>query len=717
MLIGLNIFTHSEVGHAATDFEDTPTHANTFRVRPQYRISLRLGSIEDLFPTAPNTEEGRMARLQVLGLFYFPLRHRKRVDAIRRCWPWVKEHVFAIGSDAQADALIQHALRERVIAAAKSPFAKVGKGKLPPGLPAQGNFCKIRVPGGYSYMNSPGVGRNLLDDPAYPFSFGEELQLVEQKYYDDNPVLGRIPLIAKVEKAKGEGEWEPVRDATVYFQLRRPDPLPNPANVIPPHDQINRPDPPAAIKARLAQELGHGVAGQGDAHAKNCHKDRGGKRGLGNPAQGTDVADVIFGVQDIAGFHRAHAGRALERKQFFPKAEKVTPQGNSHRHAVRARTNSEGEAGVIFMPSRMGGDRYKLRAYIGPPTLVGDGEDMGAVRVDTGTMVVWRNVRISRILRKEAPHTVWPDLVAACLNDTQVPLTLVDGPSLLRDVYVMDRNKWVGLSKFDMKKLALRFAHAFCELEPDKGAEGPVPIPENEYLLAYQTAIDDAKQGNAASARKYSIDDLFVPANKPEVARPESLAHLLLNMPDYYDHRLQQQQVGPLVPADPRRLTRVAPNNRVLQADLDQLDDLMNYWALGGFLRTFSKNGSLPGLTIVEGPVNSNWSMARFLGRHSGIALPYRGALVWFGDQAYSSPSPAGTPYGYVENHAHELGHCLYREHAPGHNPGRQDAGGAEPREHDLNNVCVMSYKYSDGFFCAHCLLALSGWNIGGIAP
>src|SRR5205823_2524848 len=77
--------------------------------------------------------------------------------------------------------------------------------------------------------------------------------------------------------------------------------------------------------------------------------------------------------------------------------------GGKHLHAVKAKTNDAGEAGVIFTPSRCGGDRYRIRAYLGPDTFKGPGSDgtgMSAVSVETGTLVLWRNMRISRYVQQ-----------------------------------------------------------------------------------------------------------------------------------------------------------------------------------------------------------------------------------------------------------------------------------------------------------------------------
>src|SRR6266545_4719106 len=68
------------IGHVAPDFRDRK-HFNSLVVRPQYRLSLRLGELEELFPHKADTPEGRMERMQVVGLFYYPLGHARAREA------------------------------------------------------------------------------------------------------------------------------------------------------------------------------------------------------------------------------------------------------------------------------------------------------------------------------------------------------------------------------------------------------------------------------------------------------------------------------------------------------------------------------------------------------------------------------------------------------------------------------------------------------------
>jgi hypothetical protein len=59
-----------------------------------------------------------------------------------------------------------------------------------------------------------------------------------------------------------------------------------------------------------------------------------------------------------------------------------------------------------------------------------------------------------------------------------------------------------------------------------------------------------------------------------------------------------------------------------------------------------------------------------------------------------------------LSNVYHEVGHCLYFEHAPG-----GGAGGVRADRHDTSDVCVLSYADCVGDYCGHCLGALMGFD------
>jgi len=144
-----------DIGHVAPSFPDEELW-NTLVLRAEYRMSLRIGDVDALFPDEPNSEKGRMARLQVLGLFYWPLDHTKAtqafrgiaakpavvatktpaLDAVMGAWEYFWRMILKNPDDSQADAKIKEMLEERILESLPPPPAD-------PKNPALDNFQKV----------------------------------------------------------------------------------------------------------------------------------------------------------------------------------------------------------------------------------------------------------------------------------------------------------------------------------------------------------------------------------------------------------------------------------------------------------------------------------------------------------------------------------------------------------------------------------------------
>lgn len=714
----------TDIGQVAPDFDDRKLF-NTFVIRPQYRISLRLGAIEDLFPNAPDTDLGRMERMQVLGLFYFPLNHSAAPAAFPVAWDHFKTKILNNANDSQADGSINSQLQNRV----------VDGGALPPPAaegadPAENNFAKLRFPGGYTFVNSDPAAAgaiNLNFDAGYPLDFGSNLATIEGLYYNDNPVLGSIPLVAKVEKrADDQGQWKPAEGVHVYFQLLTPYDLPafDPNRGC--NQQLNRPPlrestvgPPAVANGVGPKKLNDSEESRippdpNDPQSGNCPSDRGGKRG-------SVVAGHTFEVTSRKGFNEAQDNRDLPHKP-YPVAKAVAAEGASHAHAVKTLTNEDGEAGVIFMPSRAGGDRYRLRAYVGPKTLTSDGTGMGGVRVDTGTLVVWRNIRISRYARQAAGNPEPSQLLAQA---SAAPYNVADANNYLRRAGVVNAaGANLGLPTADFSGtgnasnvfdgVIKQFARACCEVEIDRAAQLPEALSQADWQAARQQALADANAAMPGMGINYDLTNLLCMEAGSPVNVNNAVCNLPMRTPEAYNARLPA--------GSPQRMT-IPAGGGASQADINNVDSLFWNVFVPGFLRALSGNGALPGITVLQGAFGSTWQiLPGLLDGNSGIAIEYRGAFVWMGNNAYPTAIVVPQPgfrltYNFSCNTAHELGHTIYRRHAPGNDPGRGAGGGNSAAVHDplADCICVMSYKTCEGQFCAKCLFAFRGWDISGM--
>jgi len=633
----------------------------------------------------------------------------------------------------------------------------------------KGHFAKIRIPGGYTFVNAlGGNGIDLNKDTTHArynvLDFGKEIFDVEEEFVKDNPALHKIPLVALVEKQDpGSGEWGPApAGVSVYFQLVPPyAELPNFKDAQKVTVQANRPPlrnlsigPNWGVGDKATSGTGTDFGPKGyskqkdpsdpdstlytpaknnlknNPQALNCPKDHGGKNGKGNLNDCTDVADVIFSVQETDGFNKA----PCKTHKPYPKAEKATPVGDKHKHAVKAKTNEDGEAGVIFMPSRCAGDRYRIRAYVGPDTLTGAGSDgtgISAVLVETGTFVVWRNIRISRYVKQKAGNppaelrdaeTVADYRWKFCFHDASAHAADKTLPKFDLGLMTNVTAPKVGELKGPFDRAGPQFARAFCEVDLDPGAEEEMSL--DDWKAAVKQAVDDMKANQASLGLTLDVDKLFYSDKIADgtINQENCLVHLPMRTIIKYNTGL---------PAG-RRITGV-------QNQRGKVQSLTTTYGWAGFLRYVTKNGYLPGLTVLQAGFGCTWQGLPKTGGGTlipgwgGMATEYRGAFDWFGGRPYPNTiwlndgdrgaadvgrtSPTYS-YDYTSTVCHELGHLLYRVHAPGKNAlNRSEGGGKDPKLHDplAKCICVMAYKKCEGQFCAKCLFAFRGWKLANL--
>lgn len=741
-----------KTAHLAPDF-DKRVNFNTVRVKPEYRISLKMGDIENLFVHAPGTVEGRMERLQVLGLFYFPLKHKRAKDRFPESWKWFKEKIAKAADDAAADKAIQSALKSRVISGATPPALDAAPTGLPvdakdPLNPAAENFAKIRIPGCFTVQYGAGSG-SVNEDTAYPGKFHDHKQYPhETKFYDDNKVLGKLPLVAKVEKRLSEDDpWEVAKDVSVHFQLlpAYPDDKPAFDPAVKSSSQFARPPlsalravpfatplpspPPAPPPANypLASTAGGpkkkvdslvATSPTGDAsitganlykaenlhkvdpQGKNAHHSKGGKRGQGSLTDNTDAAGVLFSTTNTDGFNVD--GPRKPPHKLHPLAEKAVAAGHKHVHAVRAKTNEEGEAGVIFMPSRCGGDRYRVRAYIGPPTSASHGGEIGATEVTTGTMIVWRNYRISRIILQPAGPT--PDATLVTEAGT-APYTVANGNAYLQLAGAHDGASHVGLGAVRLDdpdgggsspftSLPLHYAPAYLEVEFDQA--GTENLTDAEWKKARKQGVDDAKAGMATVGLNLDLDLLYF--TDVDFKADETVASMTMRTPESYNA------------AAPAAKQLAFSGGTITNAARNRVKNLTENYAINGFMRALTKDGALPGITLIYAGMGYTWQLVLGLD-YSGRVQDYRGSYLWYGARTYARlwTSGGGFPYDCSSNACHEMGHGMFQAHGVA-----GSAGGPIAARHDPegDSMCVMSYGRSNGQYCGFTLLSFQGWDV-----
>jgi len=685
-----------DIGHVAPSFEN-PKFYNSLVVRPEYRISLELGNINDLFVHKQDSLEGKMERMQVAALFYFPMNHDKAKDAVKFGWKYYKETILQENDDKKAFEKLAERIQNFV----------VDGGELPPpaedpAKPEAKNLKKIRFPGCYTYIDTDNTPFHPNHDGNYKIPMDtKNMWKAEEMCLHDNPILGAIPLIAKVEKLENKsGEWKPVKDATVYFQLADPyefDKFPAFDDSVSPSQQINCPPlrktdmhsdpdgndetkgPHKHVKAAIEKE----AKTDGDPQVDNCHKKYNGKRGL-------DVYKNIFEYKvdfrthkkwtdgDPAeeklrpGFHAEHddADRKKQVKGPFYPEVKEPDEPDKHKYAVCAKTNENGYAGVIFKPSRVGGDRYRLQAYVGPDTIKGpgnDGKGINAVSVETGTLVVWRNYRVSKVV--QMPYA---NMSADMLNQFKTGYIKTAHDYGYRNVinkspstdtlnyfkcylgFSKTDNTDVGYSTVDLAETGdpncayegffKVISYAFGELELDPGADTPVVLDDADWKAAIKAAKDYLKSDNhnrfTADGITFTIniDNLFIPDNK--VTAGTSVALLpLKSLKKYNEDLIETVTVKKIPTISVSKVNTIKPGTKSNPDKPGAIESAFDVWfdnrVLYPFIHKLAEQGFRPGLTMVQMPTISTWHACWTLGDYS-IGVGYRTCIMLGGSDGYA---------------------------------------------------------------------------------
>ena len=407
---------------------------------------------------------------------------------------------------------------------------------------------------------------------------------------------------------------------------------------------------------------------------------------------------------------------------------------------MRAHTNSEGYAGVVFAPARCGGDCYRLRAYVVPESLQFpttpdfSGEDQKGPVVETGTMVVWRNVRLYRHLRHrleaadyapdvqalftwantnltttllgrpgELPTTTdwwnWTINTRTRLDQPPPDLALVEGDSQEQAFPAVPRaNDYVYRPVANLRFIPLwqNLRRAFCELISDTGRSTPEPMSDRLMRDARAAGITAA---NGCHGLPFPIDWntlwLDLGARSPFMF---TMRHI--------------QQYNSIVGA---AQTHIEPN-----ADLLAIVFILKEVSPEAMVEVFSDGGVYPGFTLVQFGHGDTWDHHTLnIGGlcSSGYARGRRTVILHYTRARYETL----VCYGASSNSAHELGHSFMRPHQYPNNGGAPDIPfhqtHPEPytRPQPNDDTCVMSYSTCYGEYCARCVLALRGWKSKGL--
>ncbi|WP_164016228.1 hypothetical protein [Pyxidicoccus trucidator] len=384
----------------------------------------------------------------------------------------------------------------------------------------------------------------------------------------------------------------------------------------------------------------------------NAHRDVGGKRGLPSSA--------VFPKQ--AGY----APRDTPRDGVFP-FRVVTCGKRKWAAYTQAWTSGAfaGRTGVLFQPSRIAGDAWRVTVQLAyerrkDGAVALDVEDAAplpaAVRATTGTFETWREVHLSRIVRKH-PTVAGFALAPVQAQFERAFLRLVDRSGGVTDLDAADYNRRIAVA---VKTLPW------------------------EIQVAIDPSVDQyAAGGHALTFRTHA--EFLVEAMRQKGGDEASLSKFVSSR-----------------------------SNKTLLTKETVYNLQCKDWAKELLVTAFDDTPSRePGIVILQ--FAGLYNLERALG---GVAVNGFSKELPSSTRTRCVVVQCGSPTNYSGNSnsleqtiAHELGHQLFLPHAPF--PVHRLPGGALAARHDQDGRdCLMGYDYStERRLCGLCLLRLRGWD------
>jgi hypothetical protein len=736
-----------------------PLLSNILRpLAPTLRINIRLGDLDLVFdPVA--TILGKKQRLQALGYYYEVITGPAAGNAVTQAY------TDCLAAWSQARATATGAAFANAAAAETDMQAQIRNFVVEGGaLPAKGGRARVMLPGTLTFnvTNDLGSGGVADGNPLPSIRFQDEGTL-----WTSNPAMGKIPIIGLVEE-QVNGAWIPSPKRWIHFQLIAPF-YDNAAGELAAVSALrNQSEQGNAIASNIVPGVGPQSFMQGtpppvggaygfnfnanDPQRYNCHSSRGGKRGLA-------ITGNVLDSLPVAKFAGMNATQASGRP-----------------NAVKAQTNASGEAGVMLLPSRMGGDVYRLRIFVDPIGIfASDGTGAKAVVQETGRFEVTKHILWSRHILKPMPVLPAANTakgVQARLSILNYDVGAVDGlfwnrsenalkafqrnnhpplpingdmthaatqAALNAAVTTYLANCGTNLGAINFGTIAAMLTQMQCVMDSTAAQATPVlSAAEYQAAIRWARAQAHANQATFGLSQNYNInamvEDMF---DTPHL--------IVIRHPAYYNRTRGPgvPAAGPLPPVPPA--PALPPGTPAFSAYYQDAASLM--YADGGLLelllRYFNGNASVanppnanltrystPGLTVIRALAQAvtmfdpaqpgQVQVVRTTGA-SGIAMKERGCYVFYGATIYVNWPYQGD--GLSKNTRHEMGHTLYLRHhkmpskvvSGVFHTGLVHGDGDFHEDHDNADRCVMGYLFCEGEYCGKCQLKIRGWDISGM--
>ncbi len=401
----------------------------------------------------------------------------------------------------------------------------------------------------------------------------------------------------------------------------------------------------------------------------NCHWDRDGKRGPHSMA--------VF--PDCDGYPAPKP--ALDETYFPFKVEPCDTRKWAAFSYAWTSGKMVGQTGALFRPSRMAGDNYKIAVYLAYETkLDGNGKEVivldvkdeplvapAAIKADTGPFQVWRELHISRYIRKKNSID---DFVNNSLGAIQ---TLYQMP------YINVLDKIPAADRFE--------------------------LPAAGYNAAATTALDGS--GDAMLTQHLCVDAAADHSASESTFVTRSFADFVAQTNAKFN-----TGANPTGGTDYRTSVKAATEVEYL-TKLTYLLMTPGQALVNALNPLTSPSAAKDGITIIH--FNSIASA-----QADGIAAGLAGIQVLQGMAVDGTPGATRNRCCFalwqpdVATFVHEIGHDLFLPHAPPVPAWYTQDMGEQPLRHDsADGNCMMSYNDPKPAFCGLCQLRLRGWNPG----
>jgi hypothetical protein len=344
----------------------------------RYRLHVAAGDLAGLCGDLA-TVPGRKKALQLLDLYPEPIapaNSATATDIYNRALQYART---ALGGDPTSAAVLRAALARLIQRAAAAGAAPT-------------NTAATDLAAGASWLLLPGTYTFTADTDLGADAAGNLPDLRwnrEDAFYTGNDALGRFPITARVQVQRN-GRWVVAANTRIVIQLVEPQPGAAKNALL--DARVNAlPNTVQATPAGWTVNVG--------TAAWNTVQD--GARGYVRRTLDDNFNATNPGGVNVTSARGGKRGAAPLNNLLRSAPGQLALAAGARPNSVQATTDAAGEVKFLFCPSRIAGDRFKLRIFVDPwdgnPC---DGTHATDPRVETGVLTVYKTIRIAGVVTK-----------------------------------------------------------------------------------------------------------------------------------------------------------------------------------------------------------------------------------------------------------------------------------------------------------------------------